>query len=109
MIGDIVDISEYIDLSFYNDVSYKYNSGIGVTSIGKWLGVSHILLGIMLYWILTQKNTVISLKTVKILSNLENESDEGRAIINEFESEIIRRFKEEEELTQDRAKTNPDN
>ena len=27
--------------SFYDHVSYKENTGLGMTAIGRWLGVSH--------------------------------------------------------------------
>ncbi len=59
--GETVDISEYLDFSFYDHVWYKENAGLGVTLIGRWLGVSHRVGGLMSYWILTQKGTVISL------------------------------------------------
>jgi hypothetical protein len=40
--------------------------------------------------------------------NLEKETDEVKAPISEFDSEINRRFKEEEDLTYDGAKINPE-
>jgi hypothetical protein len=39
--GETVDISEYLDFGFYDHVSYKENAGLGMTAIGRWLGVSH--------------------------------------------------------------------
>jgi hypothetical protein len=40
--GETLNISEYLDFGFYDHVSFKENAGLGVTSIGRWLGgVSH--------------------------------------------------------------------
>jgi hypothetical protein len=100
--GETVDISEYLD--FTNHVSFKENARLGVTSIG----VSHRVGGLMSYWILTIKGTVISRTTVQRVTALEKETDEVKAAVVEFDSEISCRFKEEEDLTYDRAKPNPE-
>jgi hypothetical protein len=50
--GETVDISEYLDFGFYDHVSFKKNAGLGVTSIGRWLGVSHRVGGLVSYWVL---------------------------------------------------------
>ena len=55
MTGETPDISEYLDFGFYDHASYKKNSGLGMVSIRRWLGVYHKVEGIMSYWILTQK------------------------------------------------------
>ena len=39
--GETPDISEYLDFSFYDLVTYRANAGLGEVSIGRWLGVSH--------------------------------------------------------------------
>jgi hypothetical protein len=39
--GETVDISEYLDFGFYDWVWYRENAGLGITKIGRWLGVSH--------------------------------------------------------------------
>jgi hypothetical protein len=44
--GETVDISEYLDFGFYDHV-YKENAGLGETLIGRWLGVSHRVGGLM--------------------------------------------------------------
>ena len=62
--GETPDISEYLDFGFYDHVSYKENAGLGMTAIGSWLVVSHRVGGLVSYWILTQKGTVISITTV---------------------------------------------
>jgi hypothetical protein len=60
------------------------------------------------YWILAIKGTVISRTTVQRVTALEKETDEVKAAVIEFDSEISCRFKEEEDLTYDRAKPNPE-
>ena len=80
------EIIKYLDFGFYEHVSCKENARLGVKSIGRWLGFSQRVGGIITYWILTQKGKVISQKTVQIISNLGKHTYEGRAIINEFDS-----------------------
>ena len=59
--GDLPDIAELLDFAFYDQYWYKENSGLGETHIGKWLGVSHRIVPLMSYWILTSQGTVIVL------------------------------------------------
>ena len=66
-------ISEYLDFGFYKHVYYKENSGLGMTSIIRWLGVSHRVFGLMSNWILTQNGTVISRTTDKRLISIEKD------------------------------------
>ena len=106
MMGETRDISEYLDFHFYNYVSYEDNIGLGVTSIGRWLGVSRRLVELILYYIFIQKGTVTSIATVKRLANLEKETDKGISSINKLDSEISRSFKEEEDLTYYGSKPN---
>jgi hypothetical protein len=106
--GETVDISEYLDFGFYDHISYKENAGLGATLIGRWLGVSHRVGGLMSYWVLTQTGSVISRTTVQNITKLEKETDEMKEGIKEFDVEISRRFKEEEDLTYDGAKPNPE-
>ena len=58
--GDTPDISEYLDFSFYDWVTYRANLGLGENSLGKWLGVSHKIGQLMSYWILTVSKNVVS-------------------------------------------------
>jgi hypothetical protein len=107
--GETVNISEYLGFGFYNQVSFKENAGLGVPSIGRWLGVSHRVRGLMLYRVLTMQGTVISCTTVQRVTNLEKETDEVKAAVSDFDSVLlIRCFKEEEDLTYDGAKPNPE-
>ena len=63
----------------------------------------------MLYRVLTMQGTVISCTTVQRVTNLEKETDEVKAAVSDFDSVLlIRCFKEEEDLTYDGAKPNPE-
>ena len=108
MTCETVDISYFLDFGLYYHVSYKYNDGIKVTSIGRWLGVYHRVGRIMSYWILTKKEKLISRTTVKRLANLEKDIYKGRSRINEFDIDISRSFKEAKDLTYYGPKTNPE-
>ena len=95
------DITEYFDFGFYEHISYKDNSGLGIKAIGRWLGVSHRVGGIMSYCIMTQKGTVISRTKVQCLTSIEKETDTFKASVIEFDTEISRHFKEEEDIMYD--------
>ena len=45
--GDTVDISEYLDFSFYDWCRYHENAGLGPMKLGRWLGVAHKVGGLM--------------------------------------------------------------
>jgi hypothetical protein len=106
--GETVDISEYLDFGFYDHVSYKENAGLGETCIGRWLGVSHRVGSLMSYWILTKKGTVISRSTVQRITILEQQTDEFKQAIGEFDSEINRIFKDDEDFGFEGSKPNPE-
>ena len=40
IIGETPDISDYLDFTFYDWVSYRANEGLGELYIGRWLCVS---------------------------------------------------------------------
>ena len=90
--GDTPDISEYMDFGFYDWVSYRSNAGLGKPEIGRWLGVSHRVGQLMSYWILTKNGHVISCTTVQRITNLERQTDEIKHQIQEFESNVAKRW-----------------
>ena len=45
--GETPNILEYLDFGYYGHVFYKDNEGLGMTDIGRWLGVSQRVGGIM--------------------------------------------------------------
>ena len=69
--GETPDISEYLDFSFYDWVIYRTNAGLGESSLGRWIGVSHKVGQQMSYWILTISGHVISCVTVQRLTEDE--------------------------------------
>jgi hypothetical protein len=103
--GETADTSEHLDLGFNDHASHKENAGLGMTAVGRWLGISHGVGGLMPCWTLTKSGTVISRTTVQRVTNLEKGTEEIKASIQECNTEINRRFKEEEELNYDGAKT----
>jgi hypothetical protein len=103
--GETFDILEYLDFGFQDHVSFKENAGLGVTSIRRWLGVSHRVGGLMSYWVLTMQGTVISRTTVQRVTNLEKETDKVKAAVIEFDSKLSRRFKEEDSPMMEESQT----
>ena len=104
--GETIDISKYLDFGFYDYVSWKDNAGLGETKIGRWLGVSHRVGGLMSYWILSQTGAVYSRTTVQRITNLEKQTDGMKSALQEFDKAISTRFKEEEDISYDGAKSN---
>ena len=90
--GDTPDISEYIDFSFYDWVTYRSNAGLGELSIGRWLGVSHKVGQLMSYWILTKYGKVISCTTVQRLTKLEQQSNEWQDRMKQYSENIDTRI-----------------
>ena len=62
--GEIPDITEYPDFTFYNWVAFKNNADVGPPALGRWLGVSHCVGPLLLYWIPPQSGIPISCSTV---------------------------------------------
>ena len=62
---------------------------------GRWLGVLHRVVQLMLYWILTQRGTVISCTTVKGVTHLESQTSENKEVFHLFDVAISGSFNEE--------------
>lgn len=86
--GDTPDITEYIDFSFYNLVTYKNNPGVHSPEIGRWLGVSHRIGPEMAYWVLPESGRPISCTTVQRITNLEKEEDVWKDKIRAFQNKL---------------------
>ena len=71
--GNIPDISEYLDFSLYDYVTYRRKTGLEEPELGKWLGVSHHVGLEISYWILPESCTPISCTTVQRLTTLEQQ------------------------------------
>ena len=90
--GETPDISEYLDFSFYDWYWYNDNADLGETKLGRWLGVSHHVVSLMSYWILTLKGHVISWTTMSRVTNLEKQQTDVMQRLAEFDSAITARF-----------------
>ena len=62
--GETVDIVEYLDFGFYDQVWYHKNAGLGEPLPGCWLVISTHVEGKMCFYVLTQSGRVISHSTV---------------------------------------------
>ena len=105
--GESVDITEYLDFGFYDWIWFKENAGLGVTQIGRWLGVSHRIGPLMSYWILTRDGQILSRTTVQRVTNLELKTDENVARCKEFDASVTARVGDIAQFADD-GKTHPD-
>jgi hypothetical protein len=92
VIGESVDISEYLDFGFYDWAWYKENASLGETKLGRWLGVSHHIGTLMSFWVLTKNGRVLSRTTVQRVTNLELQTAENKTRTNEFDAAIRERL-----------------
>ena len=104
--GYITDIAELLDFAFYDQCWYKENSGLGETHIGKWLGVSHRIVHLISYWILTAQGTLIYQTTVQRITRLETQTAENKERFRLFDLSIHELFTDEIIVTEG-AKPNP--
>ena len=90
--GDTPDISEHLDFSFYDWVTYRSNAGLGPIELGRWLGVSHKVGQLMSYWLFTSAGRIISCSTVQQLTYAEMKTDEYDRLCSQFNDDIERTF-----------------
>jgi hypothetical protein len=86
--GEIPDISEYLDFSFYDWVWYKDNAGVGDNMFGRLLGVLHRIGNLMSFWIFTANGRVISRTTVQRVTNLELATAEVKEGSEDYDDRI---------------------
>jgi len=96
VLGEAVDISEYLDFGFYDRVWYRENAGLGEEKLGRWLGVAHHVGAHMCYWVMAENGSVLPRSTVWRVTNLESETDENVARFKRYDQEISRRFKNDD-------------
>ena len=105
--GDSVDISEYLDFSFYDWCCYHDNAGPGPTKLGRWLGVVHKAGGLMSYWILTVNCTVIARTTVQQVTSLEMQPDHMKERAQAFDEAIKAKIKDSNHIILEDGKNQP--
>ena len=86
--GDTPDISEYLDFEFYDWVLHRSNAGLGEVELGRWLGVSHRVGRLMSYWVLPESGIPISVTTVQRMTNDEQNTEEMKTRVNEYEERL---------------------
>jgi hypothetical protein len=94
--GKTPDISEYLDLGFYDLVWYKEDAGLGEIQMGQFLNVSHSIGSLMSYYILPVSGIPISRTTVPPVTELEKLTEVKKTRIVKFDEMIAERFKEEQ-------------
>ena len=91
--GETPDISEYLDFSLYDWVVYRFNAGMGESSIGRWLGVSHKVGYLMSYWVLNISGHIISCVTVQRLAEDKKHIDDSQGRMKDYDEKIQERLK----------------
>ena len=73
--GKTPDVSEYIDFGFYDWVTYKNNSGLGLPIVCRWIGVSNRVGQLMSSCILAKSDIPVSCTRVQRINNFEKQTD----------------------------------
>ena len=105
--GDTVDITEYLDFGFYDWCWYHENTGLGLTKLGRWLGVAHKVGGLMSYWVLTINCTVIARMTVQRVTSLEMQATHMKERTQAFDEATKAKIKDSERTILEGSKTQP--
>ena len=71
---------------------FKQNAGVDAPKLGRWLGVSHRIGQLTTYWIIPASGIPISCGTVQLLTVLEEQTAEWKAIISVFEEGLEQKF-----------------
>ena len=90
--GKTLDISEYLDFSFYDWVVYRSNAGLGEPELGQWIVVSHKIGQLMSFWILPISGIPISCVTVQPPTKAEMQLDKYKTQMKLFDAKIEKRF-----------------
>jgi hypothetical protein len=87
--GDTVDISEWLDFSFYDLVWYWHDPSMEDNpQLGRWLGVSHRVGSSMCYWIINIKGQVLSRTAVQHVTYTERQHHDTRRKIDTFDVQL---------------------
>ena len=107
VIGKTPDISDYLDFAFYDWCWHNDNAGLGETKMVIWLGVSHQVISLMSYWVLTVNVTIVSRTTVSKVTNLEAQTDGNKAKITALDKAIQEQLNDEAHIIIEGGKGNP--
>ena len=96
IMGQTVDISEWLDFDFYDRVWYwdtpKHDMNNDQARIGRWLGIAHRVGTDMTYWILTEAGHVIARSTVQHITVSDMATDAIKARVTTFDTNLLTRL-----------------
>ena len=99
VMGQTVDISEWLDFDFYDRVWYWDQPKTDMTNeqarIGRWLGIAHRVGSDMTYWILTESGRVIARSTVQHITITDMATDAIRARVSIFDATLLTRLSDD--------------
>jgi hypothetical protein len=97
--GQTIDISEWLDFSFYDLVWYWNEQKTDMTEdqrlLGHWLGIAHRIGSDLTYWILTQSGKVIARSTVQHVTITDLQQPMIQMKVKEFEEAVNTRLAED--------------
>ncbi|CAJ1933595.1 unnamed protein product [Cylindrotheca closterium] len=86
--GITPEITEYLDFTIYGWVFFRSDGGLGVNHIGRWLGVSHRVGPMMTYWVLPKSGIPISVDTVQMVTNAEQQTDSVKQQMQRWTADV---------------------
>jgi len=105
VLGDSIDLSEYLDFDFYDPVWFwEPNAGEkGERQIGRWLGISHRVGSAMCYWVLNSKGNVLARSTVQHVTKEELRITEADQQLQEFDVKVAEKMKDKDHVVKPSA------
>ena len=99
VMGQTVDISEWLDFSFYDRVWYWDQPKTDMTNeqarLGRWLGIAHRVGSDMTYWVLTESGRVIARSTVQHVTITDMATDAIRDRVSNFDATLLTRLSDD--------------
>ncbi len=86
--GETVDISPYLEFSFYDRIWFRDNAGLGPQLPGRWLGVAKNVGGMMCSHVLQENGQITARSTVWTPTQLELQTDEVKQTFAAFDQSI---------------------
>jgi hypothetical protein len=96
VMGQTVDISEWLDFDFYDRVWYWDQPKSDMTDeqarLGRWLGIAHRIGSDMTYWVLTDSGRVIARSTVQHITISDMATEAIRNRVTHFDTTLLTRL-----------------
>ena len=90
VVGETVNISNYLEFGFYDRVWFRDNAGLGEQKLGRWLVVAEHVGSIMTYHILQSNGEIVARSTVWSITNLEQQTDTFKPTMSAYDDELSR-------------------